>query len=111
MTTREEEKKLDFENVLKRGRAGELQGNTIITFAQEYERKIFGVDFDIPLGKEFADSMDIRVELEKLSKFLPVAENAQLILIGNLEQKNAFRIRIKGIYLEVKEKSNAGTNT
>lgn len=99
MTTRKEERKLDFEAVLKQGRAGELRGSTIKTFAQSYERKIFGADFDIPRG---TDGMDIREQLEKLSKFLPVAENAQLILIGNLEQKNAFRVRIKGIYLEAK---------
>ena len=59
--------------------------------------KIFGGDFDF---YDQSKPIDILEKLRHLAKFLPMAESAEMCVIGGLEQKDAFRIRIKGIYSE-----------
>ena len=57
-------------------------------------REIFGADFDIPSGSDKVDALE---KLKFLAPLLGTAEDAYLINVGQLTQKDAYRIRIKGI--------------
>ena len=59
---------------------------------EKVNKGITGGDFDFPRGTE---RIDILKHLESFAKAMPKAESAEMILIGQLEQKDAFRVRIK----------------
>lgn len=59
------------------------------------EVAVFGADFDFPSGTV---SMDVLERFKRLAKFLPAAETLNMCIVGRLETKDAFRIRLKGIY-------------
>ncbi len=98
MTNKKKVRMMVLEDLVKRGRAGELCGNLIITSIGTFRRGIFSSDFDIPVyGKD--NRMDIREQLTEITKFLPTAEKVELFLVGNMEQGNTIRIRMKIIYI------------
>lgn len=59
--------------------------------------KIFGTDFDLPAGEK---RIDAKSKLEHLIPYIQTAKKIELILVGQLEQKDAFRVRIMGIHEE-----------
>ena len=60
--------------------------------------KIFGTDIDIPIETfEAEEWVDVKEQLEFLAKFLPKAVSVELLVIGRIETKPAYRVRIKGL--------------
>jgi len=57
--------------------------------------KIFGADIDIPA---FKDKVGVKAQLKHLATYLSAAKKVELLVLGELETKYAFRIRIQGIY-------------
>ena len=57
-------------------------------------KQVFVKDFDIPIGEYETDALSA---LKRLSKYIDKALECK-ISYGKLETKDAFRIRIKGIF-------------
>jgi len=68
---------------------------------EKYTPKIAGTDFDFDTQKQVESGcLDVLGQLQHLAKYIQIATSAELIWIGQLEAKDATRIRLRIIYPE-----------